>query len=59
VKQYEYGMVLIGLSILRLVNEEEENVEQKALFDNIKKVTRAISPMLLPMINSLGELKIE
>jgi len=59
--QYMYGMVLIGLALLKEFEnnekqlvEEEESTEKK-----ISIVARSISPFLLPMISSLGELGVE
>ena len=48
--QYKYGMVLIGLSLLRDENENNYN------FKDISEITKKISPFLLPMISHLGEL---
>lgn len=52
--QYKYGMVLLGLSLLRAF---EEDKKQESIYDDIEKITKAISPMLLPMIATLGELE--
>jgi len=62
--QYTYGMVLIGLALLN----EFENIngtgaesedDGKTIYENISETARAISPFLLPMISSLGELEVE
>jgi hypothetical protein len=64
--QYKYGMILIGLSLLRSegITEKEEDKEEKVksekeepIYERISKTTRAIAPILLPMISSLGELE--
>ncbi len=54
--QYKYGMILIGLSLIKSFEGEkgEESISEK-----IGKITRAISPVLLPMISSLNELETE
>jgi len=52
--QYKYGMVLIGLSLLRAFEEEDD---EESIYDKIEKITKAVSPMLLPMISSLSELE--
>jgi len=51
--QYKYGMVLIGMSLLR---ELEEN-DDESIYEKIYEVTKAISPVLLPMIATLGPLE--
>jgi hypothetical protein len=59
--RYEYGMVLIGLALLRnQENKEDKNAEEVVnVFNKISETTRLISPFLLPMIASLGNLNIE
>lgn len=56
--RYKYGMVLIALALL---NDEEsvKNKEDEEIFDQIESLTRRISPILIPMISSLGDLKLE
>jgi hypothetical protein len=59
--KYKFGMVLIGLSILNNEEEEEksdQNDEIESIFSKIEKLTKALSPMLIPMIDSLGSLEI-
>ena len=55
--QYKYGMVLIGLALLK--EFENDNKDEENIYNNILVITRAISPFLLPMISSLGELSEE
>ncbi|EKQ50759.1 MAG: hypothetical protein B655_2274 [Methanobacterium sp. Maddingley MBC34] len=54
--QYQYGLVLMGLSLLNSLEETPDD-NGKSVFDYIKEITSAISPILLPMITSLGELE--
>jgi hypothetical protein len=65
--RYIYGMVLIGLAMLqddvmkRQKNNEDSDESQsneQNIYDRIETTTRALSPILLPMINSLAELEI-
>ena len=53
--QYKYGMVLIGMSLLKELEEKEE----ESIYEKIHEVTKAISPVLLPMIATLGTLQEE
>jgi len=53
--QYKYGMVLIGMSLLKDLEEKEE----ESLCEKIYQITKAISPVLLPMIATLGRLENE
>lgn len=67
--RWKYGLVLIGLALLHDDNQskkasgyddtgsEEENGE--SIETQVERFTRAIAPVLLPMINSLGALELE
>lgn len=62
-KQFEIGMVLVGMAILQddkmrqepdgrsRSKDEEDSVEKRVL-----ETTRAVAPIVLPMIQSLGDL---
>lgn len=64
--RYKYGMVLIGISLLdfeekikrteKLTRQEQDDA---SIFEKISQFSKAISPVLLPMISSLGDLEIE
>jgi hypothetical protein len=62
--RYSYGMVLVGLAIL---HESKNHSESDQLGNNTERdisgyvydVTKALSPVLLPMIGGLSELVIE
>lgn len=53
--QYKYAMVLVGLGIL---NHIENNESAEKALDEIEKITQMISPLILPIINNLGDLEI-
>lgn len=68
--RWKYGLVLIGLALLHDENQnkkgyvesedagrEEDNSE--SIENRVEQVTRAVAPVLLPMINSLGALEVE
>ena len=56
--QYKFGMVLIGLSLINSLEKEDTNESENFDSENeVYKVTKAIAPMLLPMISALGELE--
>ena len=72
--RFKYGLVLIGLGLLQQemgkangsqAKSHEENDEDseariaESLEGRIASTTRAIAPILLPMINSLGAMDIE
>lgn len=68
--RFKYGMVLVGLGLLhddaqRSHKQDEEGdksingAEVMNIEDKVEAVTRAISPVLLPMIESLGGLELE
>jgi len=61
--RFKYGMVLIGMAMLK---EPESSAEKgdgldqvELIFDKIRQFTRAVSPVLLPMISSLGDLELD
>jgi hypothetical protein len=60
IARFRYGMVLIGLAMLRdfgrLEEQEQIGSNTQMITEKIKEFTRAISPVLLPMISSLSEL---
>lgn len=56
--QYKYGMVLLGLALIREFEDKKEDDEiGMPMVDRIFQITKAVSPMLLPMISSLSELE--
>lgn len=62
--RFKYGMVLLGISLLDF-DEKRKDVDKEALqndstsiYEKISLFSRAISPTLLPMIASLGDLEI-
>lgn len=56
--QYKFGMVLIGLSLLNSFEKENHKDSDGIDIENeVSKVSKAIAPMLLPMISALGELE--
>lgn len=59
--RYKYGMVLIGIALLKEYDSTntETNGEEKDISSQIDYFTKAISPILLPMIASLDDLEIE
>lgn len=63
--QFKYGILLIGLSILKDQEEieggtEDDDLEsQKSIEDIVFEVSKAVAPVILPMVDSLGSLQIE
>ena len=58
--KYKFGLVLIGIALLQNVQQEEkENSEDENILELIEKATQAISPIIIPMIDSLGSIEIE
>jgi len=64
--RYKYGMVLIGIALL---NDYKDSLNDNSIdgngsdemnvYDRIAYITKAISPVLLPMISGLGDLQEE
>jgi len=61
--KYKFGLVLIGLALLNdksnLQASNNQEDEGDDLFGLIEKTARAISPVIIPMIDSLGRLDAE
>lgn len=66
--RWKYGLVLIGLALLhddaqskRVDDDNSDNEDENAdsIDKRVRHFTRAIAPVLLPMINSLGGLEID
>lgn len=69
--QFKYGMVLLGLAMLQQDTEdhrqdddsenerESENGNGASIEKNVEAFSRAVAPVVIPMINSLGSLSVE
>ena len=64
--RYKYGMVLLGLAMLNDHKASESsgdkyngNTEAETIFEKISDYTKVVSPILLPMISGLGDIKEE
>jgi hypothetical protein len=69
--RFKYGMVLMGLALLQHDTQgkkninidqrdvEEENEYQENIEGKVEAFTKAIAPILIPMITSLGDLDLE
>ena len=69
--RFKYGMVLMGLALLQHDTQgkkninidqrdvEEENEYQENIEGKVEVFTKAIAPILIPMITSLGDLDLE
>lgn len=58
--KYKFGIVLIGLSILNDSSSQDQSNEEEEKEDvriTVSKISRAISPVVIPMIDSLGALE--
>ena len=53
--RFKYGLVLIGLS---MINEHKKSKAQTEIEPIILEATRSIAPVLLPLIQSMGELTV-
>ena len=65
--RFKYALVLIGLALLQEEqakknsepDQEEDDTNEVNIEDRVEQFSKAVAPILLPMINSLGELEIE
>ena len=63
--RWKYGLVLIGMALLhddiqskksRETEKDKRPDQEESIEDKVDWFTRAIGPVILPMINSLGTL---
>ncbi len=63
--RFKYGMILLGISLLDFEEKKEKSNtsdqenDKVSIYEKISLFSKAISPTLLPMIASLGDLEIE
>ena len=59
--KYKYSMTLIGMSILSYyINNEKENINGDInIEDEVKRFTSIISPILIPLLESMTDLKLD
>lgn len=65
--KYVYGTILVGLSLVhdhenmpvKMNDNGEDSNNEMVIESDVLKVTRALSPFLLPMINYLGGLSVD
>ena len=62
IARYKYGMVLVGIALLKdyAIDKDESSDEPNGDNDinsKIRYFTKVLSPILLPMIDSLGSLE--
>ena len=58
--KYKFGLVLLGLALLNETNKQQKSDEQEemdTIFTTIEKVSKAVSPIIIPMIDTLGALE--
>ncbi len=62
--KYVYGNVLLGLSLIhdheeqskKIKHDNEDDDNEFIIEDHVKRVSRAMAPFMVPMINYLGSL---
>ncbi len=54
-KQFIYGFVLVGLALIQ-DHKEDDADEAESVEDYVERTSRALAPILVPMIQSIGEL---
>ena len=57
--RWQFGMVLIGMALLKETERESESDDDTTHGENVIRITKAIAPVLLPMIEHLGALSEE
>lgn len=54
--RWQFGMVLLGIALLNGSKQEPENDDTPTTEENVQELTKAVAPVLLPMIEHLGAL---
>lgn len=57
--QWQSGMVLMGIALLNGSKQEPDDDNAPNYEENVRDITKAIAPVLLPMIEHLGALQAE
>lgn len=59
--KYKFGLVLVGIALLQEDNQEPIHAQDDEgnIFDTISKTAKALSPIIVPMIESLGAIEID
>lgn len=58
--KYKFGLVLIGVALLQDESQIKNNSDEgEDVFEKIYKTTKALSPIIIPMIDSLGAIDVE
>lgn len=55
-KQFIYGLVLVGLALIQEYNREASINREEPVEDYVERTTRALAPILVPMIQAIGSL---
>jgi hypothetical protein len=55
-KQFIYGFVLVGLALIQERKRGERDDESESVEDFVERTTRALAPILVPMIQTIGSL---
>ena len=55
-KQFIYGFVLVGLALIQEHKRDEPTDESEPVEDFVERTTRALAPILVPMIQTIGSL---
>lgn len=54
--RWQFGMILVGIALLNQANQKPESEDAPPPEENVREITTAIAPILLPMIEHLGAL---
>jgi hypothetical protein len=55
-KQFIYGFVLVGLALLQDRQRRTDDPGQESVEDHVLRTTRALGPILIPMLQAIGSL---
>jgi len=55
-KQFIYGFVLVGLALIQDHNGKDNRDESESIENYVERTSRALAPILVPMIQTIGEL---
>ena len=54
--RWQFGMILVGIALLNQANQKPESDDAPTPEEDVREITTAIAPILLPMIEHLGAL---
>lgn len=57
--RFKYSMTLIGMSVMSYYKHKKANLEEVDIYDEVRRISSMISPVLIPMLESMANLDMD